>query len=103
MRRAALIPALIALGAALAAGGWAWPAPARQLMPNWGDLVLPRPLDSTAPPEGLALPERWPPLAADRDPGGRQGCAPAWPCRLRLFGVIDKNGGVGLEGTALTW
>jgi hypothetical protein len=30
-------------------------------------------------------------------------CMPAWPCRLRLFGVIEKDGGIGLKGTALTW
>ena len=30
-------------------------------------------------------------------------CAPAWPCRLRLFGVIDKTGGVGLKGPVLNW
>lgn len=103
MRRAALIPASIAIGAALVAGGWAQTAPARQLMPNWGDLVLPQPPGPTAPPEGLVMPDRRLPLATDPDQAGRQGCAPAWPCRLRLFGVIDKNGGVGLEGTALTW
>ena len=103
MRRPALIPALIALGAVFVAGGWGRPAPARQLVPNWGDLVLPQPLAPTAPPEGLVMPDHRLPLAADPDQGGRQGCAPVWPCRLRLFGVIDKNGGVGLEGTALTW
>ncbi len=103
MRRAALIPALVAVGAAFVAGGWAQPAPARQIMPNWGDLVLPPPIDPTAPPESLVMPDHRLPLAADPDRDGRQGCAPAWPCRLRLFGVIDKNGGVGLEGTALTW
>jgi hypothetical protein len=36
-------------------------------------------------------------------PGRDAGCAPAWPCRLRLFGVIEKYGGVGLKATALTW
>jgi hypothetical protein len=30
-------------------------------------------------------------------------CAPAWPCQLRLFGVIDKTGGVGLKGPVLSW
>ena len=103
MRRAALIPALIALGAALVASGWALPAPARQLMPNWGELVLPQPADPTAPPEGLGMPDHRLPFPADADRDGRRGCMPAWPCRLQLFGVIDKNGGVGLKGTALTW
>ncbi len=101
MRRAVLIAAI---GAALVPAGWTLPAPARQLMPDWGELVLPQPLDPTAPPKGLVMPDRRRlPLAADPDQDGRQGCAPAWPCRLRLFGVIDKNGGVGVEGTALTW
>lgn len=57
-----------------------------------------------------------PPPAAIGIPPGRDGrlstddalapgeaCAPAWPCRLRLFGVIQKNGGVGLKADALNW
>jgi hypothetical protein len=37
-------------------------------------------------------------------PGQDETCAPAWPCRLQLFGYTGKyGGGVGLKGTALTW
>ena len=36
-------------------------------------------------------------------PGQAAGCAPAWPCRLRLFGVIEKSGGIGLKAPILTW
>jgi hypothetical protein len=32
-----------------------------------------------------------------------QSCAPAWTCRVQLFGAIQRNGGVGLKGTAFTW
>ncbi len=96
-------PALIAVFAGLVAAGWPPPAPARQMMPDWGKLVLPQPLDPTAPPEGLVMPDRRLPFPADPDRDGRRGCMPAWPCRLQLFGVIDKNGGVGLKGAVLTW
>jgi hypothetical protein len=48
-----------------------------------------------------APPANQPRLSARPDPNAN--CAPAWPCRLRLFGIIEKNGGVGLKGTALTW
>jgi hypothetical protein len=54
------------------------------------------------PPADFAVP----PAANPRlpaEPDRKNGCAPAWPCRLRLFGIIEKNGGVGLKGTALTW
>jgi hypothetical protein len=36
-------------------------------------------------------------------PGQDDSCAPAWSCRLQLFGYTGKYGGVGLKGTALTW
>jgi hypothetical protein len=42
-----------------------------------------------------------PRLGVTPDPNGD--CAPAWRCRLRLFGIIEKNGGVGLKGAVLTW
>jgi hypothetical protein len=54
------------------------------------------------PPADLAAPLRTGPrLAATPDQAA--GCAPEWACRLRLFGEIEKYGGVGLKGTALTW
>ncbi|MGH7045306.1 MAG: hypothetical protein ACREE2_02810 [Stellaceae bacterium] len=55
------------------------------------------PVDLTTPPNND------PGLATAPDRAGRDDCEPTWPCRLRLFGVIQKNGGVGLKGTALTW
>ena len=73
--------------------------PAQGQAAQWLRMQLP-PVDLTTPPENdpqrLATPDR----AAPDD------CAPAWPCRLRLFGTlgaIDKYGGVGLKGPALTW
>ncbi|MGA8759997.1 MAG: hypothetical protein WB611_27500 [Stellaceae bacterium] len=63
-------------------------------------LQLPRSALGASPPANLRL----------ANPKPAVDCAPAWPCRLRLFGVIGKNsgagnnsGGVGLKGPALTW
>jgi hypothetical protein len=64
-------------------------------------LQLP-PIDLTTPPDND--PQRF--LNGPDHFFGNESCAPAWPCRLRLFGtlgVIDKYGGVGLKGTALFW
>ncbi len=66
---------------------------------QWLRLQLP-PVDLTTPPDND--PQR----AAMPDRAGPDDCAPAWPCRLRLFGTlgaIDKYGGVGLKGTAPFW
>lgn len=63
-----------------------------------------RPLMLALPPADPAAPRYDDPrLAAGPDNDGPGGCAPIWPCRLQLFGVIERNGGVGLKGTALTW
>jgi hypothetical protein len=60
------------------------------------------PLVLQLPPANLGtLPATSPRLQAR--PDQNRGCAPQWPCRLQLFGIIQKNGGVGLKGTALTW
>jgi hypothetical protein len=84
-----------------AASVCAVPATAQQSAPGGArpagrQLVLqPPPADFGSPP--ISDPR----LTAGPEPKGD--CAPAWRCRLRLFGVIGKNGGVGLKGAALTW
>jgi hypothetical protein len=90
---AAIALALVAgLPSACLTSAWAQPAQWLRLQPPPVDLTTPPDND----PQRLATPDR----AAPDD------CAPAWPCRLRLFGTlgaIDKYGGVGLKGPALTW
>jgi hypothetical protein len=89
--RAAAIVLVIAAGSPAA-----WAQPAAQ----WLRLQVP-PVDLTTPPDND--PQR---LANGPDRFGGEDCAPAWPCRLRLFGTlgaIDRYGGVGLKGTALFW
>ena len=92
-----------AAAAALIAAGYGLPAEAGQGLPASGapaaqwPLVLPSPAGIARPPGA----DPW--VAVDPDKAGGGGCAPAWPCRLQLFGVIQKNGGVGLKGVALTW
>jgi len=90
----------MALAAVLLAAG-ALPAEAQQAAPASGSL---RPLNLQPPPPDIGIPpSREAGVSADRDQGQRETCAPAWPCRLQLFGVIQRNGGVGLKGTALSW
>ncbi len=66
-----------------------------------------RPLRLQLPPVDLTTPpDNDPQRAATPDRARPDDCVPAWPCRLRLFGAlgaIDKNGGIGLKGTALFW
>ena len=57
-------------------------------------VLLPPPADIGAVPVFGRPPDQ---------PGQAAGCAPAWPCRLRLFGVIEKSGGIGLKAPVLTW
>jgi hypothetical protein len=86
----------------LAAVVWSEPAAAQQAAPGAGPRVRQRPLILEPPPSGFGTaPAAGPRLAARPDHSGA--CAPAWPCRLRLFGTIERNGGVGLKGTALSW
>jgi len=93
-----------AVAAALIAGACGLPAQAQQAMPASGATPGQRPLILQSPPADIAMPPGYDPrLGADRFGGTGDGCNPAWPCRLQLFGVIEKNGGVGLKGTALTW
>jgi hypothetical protein len=85
------------LGAALLAQ----PAAAQQAAPGAGRAAAPHPLNLQPP-----APDPPPAVGAPRlVPGSpeAQDCVPAWPCRLRLFGEIEKYGGVGLKATALTW
>jgi hypothetical protein len=87
--------------AALLAVGLALPGPAAAQEAKLGGVA-------SAPPGRLILqlPVEVGVLPVDprpRRPEKDSECAPAWPCRLRLFGVIEKDGGIGLKGTALTW
>jgi hypothetical protein len=84
--------AVVALAAA--------PTAAQQSASGSSAPMLHRPLDLQPPAADLIPPPAGPRLAA---PGQNAGCAPAWPCRLRLFGFTGKYGGVGLKAPALTW
>jgi hypothetical protein len=95
----ARVAAFVALAAAAA---WAAPAAAQQAGSDSPPALRLLNLRPPAPDIAIAA-DRDARLSADPDQGGVEGCEPAWPCRLQLFGVIDKNGGVGLKGTALTW
>ena len=93
-----------AIAAALIVGAYGLPAQAQRATPASGAAAAQRPLMLQSPPADIAMPPGYDSrLAVDRSGGAGDGCDPAWPCRLRLFGVIEKNGGVGLKGAALTW
>ena len=62
-----------------------------------------RPLRLQVPPVDLRTPPDHNPGLGTAPDHRSEGCMPQWPCRLRLFGVIERNGGVGLKGTALSW
>lgn len=79
------------------------PVAAQQSVATGGNAALGRaPLDLRPPLAELAPPSAAPRLAS---PAPDTGCAPAWPCRLRLFGGAPGKygGGVGLKAPALTW
>ena len=96
--------AWLAVAAAQIAAACALPAQAQQATPTLSAAVGQRPLILQSPPADIAAPSGYNPrLGADRLSGTHDGCEPGWPCRLQLFGVIDRNGGGGLKGTALTW
>jgi hypothetical protein len=60
-------------------------------------MLLPRPTDAGKP---IVY---GPAFAAEADRAWRLGCAPAPSCRVRLLGVIERNGAVALEATAFKW
>jgi hypothetical protein len=82
----------------------ALPAAAQQPPPSAVPLVLPAP--SAAAPDWAAAGA--PPIL-DPDASARLGreplvdCGRDLPCRVRLRGVLGKNGAVAVEGTAFTW
>jgi len=92
-------PAIAAGAALVAAVLFALPAVAQQPAPSGS-----RPLSLTLP---SYLPETGEPVIGDPQFAAKgeraQSCAPAWTCRVQLFGTIQRNGGVGLKGTAFTW
>jgi len=80
----------------------ALPAAAQQAPPSHPLLVLPMPSAThwTAPDK--------PPSGDSDATAGRGGeplldCGRDLPCRVRLRGVLGRNGGVAVEGTAFTW
>jgi hypothetical protein len=92
------------VAAALVAAACGLPAPAQRATSASAAAAVQWPLILQPPsPDIAGLPGDSPRLAADRSGGTGDGCNPAWPCRLQLFGVIEKNGGIGLKGAALTW
>jgi hypothetical protein len=64
-------------------------------------LVLPAP----APPDGTGgisqLPEAVAAVRLRHEP--LIDCGRDLPCRVRLRGVLGRNGGIAVEGTAFTW
>jgi hypothetical protein len=92
------------VAAALIVAACGLPAWAQQATPAPGAAAGQRALNLRPPPADIAAPPNSGPLlSAGRDGGTPDACNPAWPCRLQLFGVIERNGGIGLKGTALTW
>jgi len=91
--------AIAAVAALVAAVLFLLPAAAQQPAPSGS-----RPLSLTLPsyPTETGEPVIGDPQFAPK--GEReQNCSPAWTCRVQLFGTIQRNGGVGLKGTAFTW
>ena len=81
-----------------AAAVGALPSTAQQAPPS-GGAGLSFALPQYAVPNGEPVRDPQSAAKAERDPS----CAPAWTCRVQLFGTIQKNGGVGLKGTPFTW
>lgn len=93
-------PLALAIGLVAAAS----PVVAQQALPSSQErpataplMLLPRPTDAGKP---IVLD---PALAAEADRAWRLGCAPPPSCRVRLLGVIERNGAVALEATAFKW
>jgi hypothetical protein len=79
------------------------PAAAQQAPPTVGQrLVLPAP---AAPDWNAVGKPRSPDPGASALPSGEPllDCGRDLPCRVRLRGVLGRNGGVAVEGTAFTW
>jgi hypothetical protein len=96
--RALAAAPVVALALALAAA----PAAAQQSRSGAAAAIEQRPLDLRPPPADFSPPPGAPRLAA---PAPDAGCAPSWPCRLRLFGGVTGKygGGIGLKAPALSW
>ena len=99
---AAIGKARAAVAAALIGAACGLPAWAQQTAPGpvWTPpppFVLPPPAYAGTPlifdPQILAQPSR------DR----HDGCVPALPCPVQLYGVTGRDGGLMLRGTVLTW
>jgi hypothetical protein len=94
--RRRLTSALVAAAAICAA-----PAPAQQASPLADRLTLPMPATD---PTTAGKPAMFGPASiAKPDSEPLFDCGRGFQCRVRLRGVIDKNGGVAVEGTAFTW
>jgi hypothetical protein len=78
----------------------ALPAAAQQAPDSDRRLVLPAAPDPDWPPGG-------PPPSSDSSAwSGREppiDCGRDLPCRVRLRGVLGRNGAIAVEGTAFTW
>jgi hypothetical protein len=99
----------VMVAVALIATAWADPAVTQQVASPSQPWHAPRnsrgvqtPLVLQLPPANFGTLSATSPRLQAR-PDQNTGCAPQWPCRLQLFGIIQKNGGVGLKGIALTW
>jgi hypothetical protein len=81
----------------------ALPVAAQQAPPPRPPIVLPTPATPDWAAAGKALLPG--PGEAARLEGGEPllDCGRDLPCRVRLRGVLGKNGGIAVEGTAFTW
>jgi hypothetical protein len=99
---AAALIAWTVVGAAVVGGGR--PAAAQQPPASGASLVLPVP-SATAPGSAVS----GAPAVLDPNTSVRLGpeplvdCGRDLPCRVRLRGVLGKNGAIAVEGTAFTW
>ena len=93
----------LASGLIAAAAVGALPALAQQALPSTDRLTLPMPAAPAPTLNGAGSPAMFDPEPIETGPEPRFDCGRELPCRLRLRGVIDKNGGVAVEGTAFTW
>ena len=94
---------LRAWGIAAAFAAAALPAAAQQALPAPDSRPVTAPLMLLPQPTEIGEPViAGPQASAEADRERRLGCA-TQPCRLRLVGVLDKNGGVALQATAFTW
>jgi hypothetical protein len=91
-----------AASALLAVAAWALPAAAQHAV-GGGPAPLALPFYPTEAGKPVIYDPQFVAKSADDKAGDDKGCGPGLACRLRLLGVIQKNGAVELRATAFTW